>query len=321
MRTTTTDLEPLHGLEEHLARWVADGVVTPVVADQIREEESHLVPAGEPRNASLVTEALAYVGGSLVVVASILLVARVWEDLSDGARLGLVGGGAALLTVVGALLPAAPGTAGARLRAAVWVLASAAVAFFVGRIAIDVFDLEGADVALLVTSGTAVYAAVLWRVTGMFVQQLVAFAAFAGTAVAALAEVKPDGPNGDGLPGMGILAVAAAWLLLAGRGPLVPERLSRLLGGAGMVAGSMVALSSDWSRPVALVVVAGLVVLALRVDDLALLGIGTFGILIVLPAVMMEWFPNALAAPLALLVCGALLVLVALRTVRRRERR
>jgi uncharacterized membrane protein len=314
-------LEPLQGLEEHLARWVADGVVTPVVADQIRAEESQLVPAAESRSSSLVTEALAYVGGSLVVVASILLMARVWEDLPDAARLGLVGGGAALLTVVGALLPAAPGTAGARLRAAVWLLASATTAFFMGRVAVDVFDLEGADVALMVTAGTAGYAAVLWRVSGMFVQQLVTFVALAGTATAALAEIRPAGINGDAVPGLGILAVAGLWLLLAGRGPLVPERLSRLLGGAGMVVGSMVELSTDWSRPIAIVVVAGLVVLALRVDDLALLGIGTLGILIVLPAVMMEWFPNALAAPLALLACGALLVLVALRAVRRRERR
>ena len=48
------------------------------------------------------------------------------------------------------------------------------------------------------------------------------------------------------------------------------------------------------------------------------LAAGALGILLVLPPVVNDWFPGAVAAPLALLVSGALLVLVALRALRSR---
>ena len=51
-----------------------------------------------------------------------------------------------------------------------------------------------------------------------------------------------------------------------------------------------------------------------------MLGIAALGALTVLPASVTHFFPGALAAPLALLVTGIVLVVAALRTTRRRKR-
>jgi hypothetical protein len=317
----TTVLEPLKGLEEHLARWVADGVVTPVQADLIRAEERGLAPAERPRRESVVTEALGYVGGLLVLVAGILLAAIVWEDLSTAARLTIVGGAAVLLGVVGGLMPARPASTGERLRSVLWVLATGASAFFLGLLASESFDLRGADVALMVTGGSAVVAAGFWRTSRLFPQQLAFFGLLAGTAAAALAEPGWTGPRTGSVPALGALAVALVWLLAAGRPPLVPVRASRTLGALGVVMASVFLQDWVWTRPVALACVVGLTVAATWWDDLGLLGMAAFGMLAVVPVSVSQWFPGEVSAPLALLVVGTVMVVLALRAVRRREHR
>lgn len=315
---TGPGLVPLPDLDEHLARWVEDGVVTPDQAEGIRAEERALTPAGPLPRASLLTEALGYVGGLLVVIAALLLAARVWPDLAVGARLALVLAGAVLLLGAGALLPAAPRTASARLRSAVWGLSTGAAAFFVGLVGYEVLDLRGADLALVVTSCSAVHAAGLWRYSRAFAQEAVCFATLAGTAASALAQLETHGETRDTLPGLGIAAVGTVWLWLAVQERLGPGRMSLLLGGVGVLVGAVLVQPSDWGRFVALSGVLALVALALRIGDLALLGVGALGILMVLPVAMNEWFPGAVAAPLALLVSGAVLVLLALRALRGR---
>lgn len=315
----TTVLEPLKGLEDHLARWVADGVVTPLQADLIRTEERGLAPARRPRRESLVTEALAYVGGLLVLVAAILLAAIVWDDLSTAARLTIVGAAAVLLAVVGALVPAQEGSTGERLRSVLWVLATGASAFFLGLLASDPLDLRGADVALVVTGGAAAVAAGFWLASRLFPQQLAFFGMLAGTLASALAEPHWTGPRTGSVPALGILAVGGVWLLGAGRQPLVPAHPSRVLGALGVVVSAL--MLQDWAvtRPLALLAVVGLTVLATWWDDLALLGLAAFGMLAVVPVSVGRWFPGQVNAPLALLVAGVVMVLLALRTVRRRE--
>lgn len=315
----STDLHTLQGLEDHLSRWVADGVVTQAQAELIRAEERTLAPAGRTGRESVVTEAVGYVGGLLVVVASILLAAVVWKDLSTGARVGLVGGAAVLLTVVGAFMPSKPGSTGERLRSVVWVLSTAATAFFLGLFAAEVLDLHGPDIALTVTAGASLDAAVLWRVSRLFPQQLACFGFLAGTAAAVLAELGWTGNRGGAVPGLGILAIGALWVLRAGVEPFVPVRGARVLGGFGVVVGAITLQGWGWSRPLALAGVIGLAVLATWWDDLALLAIAAFGILVVVPVSVNSWFPGQVSAPLALLVAGAVMVGLALRSVRRRQ--
>lgn len=317
--STDTELSPLRDLDAHLARWVSDGVVTPAQAEGIRAEERALAPPTARRNAP-VTESLGYLGGLLVVVASLLLIGRVWPHLSLGARLGLVGAASVLLLGAGALLPALRSPAAGRLRSVLWALAGATTAFFVGLLGHEVLDVRGTDLALLVTGASAVLATVLWALFRAFPQQAVSFVALAGTATAALLELPAHGPDRHTVGGLGILAVAAAWIGLAHVGRLQPRTAALVLGAVGAVVGAVVVESSGWGHFVALATVGALAGTGLALGEMALLGAGAVGILLVLPPVMNDWFPGAVAAPLALLASGALLVVVALRALRERGR-
>lgn len=309
-------------LEEELSRWVALGLISEDQATRIRAVESGAplpAPAAE-RGPSMVTEALGYVGGALVVVASLLLAGQLWEDLSHGARLALVGGAAALLMGVGFAVPAVPGTAGARLRSAIWVLSTVAWTGFVGIFVVDTLELHEERQAFTILSVASVQAAVLWWLSRAPVQQVALFVGLCGSAVSGTFLVVPDGSNWEALAGVGALLVAGAWLVLGLTERLQPGWLSQLLGGTGIVIGAAVTQMADWGRVLSLVVLVGLVALAMRLNRVLLLAVATLGMFVLLPPVVTEWFPGALAAPLVLLGCGAALVLLALRAVRARER-
>jgi hypothetical protein len=314
---TGTDLVPLGDLEEHLARWVSDGVVTAEEAEAIRAEELALTPAATQRDAR-VTESLGYLGGLLVVVASLLLVGRLWSNLALGARLSVVGGAALLLLVGGAVLPVARSAASERLRSVLWAMAAATTAFFVGLLGYEVLDLRDNDHGLVVTSASAALAGTLWSRLRALPQQAVCFVALAGTAAAVLLELPTHGANRPAVAGLGILAVGAVWIALAHRDRLQHRSAGLALGAAGTVVAAVMISNSGWGHVVALAVVVGLAAAGLVVGETVLLAAGAVGILLVLPPVMNDWFPGAIAAPLALLVSGALLVLVALRALRAR---
>lgn len=305
-------------LEDQLSHWVELGLISGDQAEEIRVVEEQEHPSA--RATSVVTEALGYVGGALVVVASMLLASRLWPDLSEGGRLGLVAAGALLLLGVGFAVPAVEGTAGARLRSAVWALSTGAATFFVGLFVMDTLDWDEAKAAFTILAAASVHAGVLWLLSRAPVQQVVLFVALCGAAASGLILVAPEGPNWDGLAGVGVLVVAGAWMFLGLTQRLAPARVAELLGAVGLVLGAAVTQMADWGRVLSLVVLVGLITLALRLNQLLLLAVATLGMFIILPPVVIEWFPGALAAPLVLLGCGAALVLLALRAVRARER-
>jgi hypothetical protein len=76
----------------------------------------------------LVTEALGYLGGVLILVAAGLITARFWEDMALGLRLGLVAAASVLLLAIGT---------------------------FLGLLAADWLNWQGVDVLLLAGAGTA----------------------------------------------------------------------------------------------------------------------------------------------------------------------
>ena len=112
--------------------------------------------------ASLVTEALGYLGGVVILVASGLVVGRLWEQLSDAARIGGAFTVTALLVVAGLLVPQRLGPPAERLRSVLWVGSSAAMAASLALLAVLGFDWEGEGVGVFAALGTAVFSAVLW---------------------------------------------------------------------------------------------------------------------------------------------------------------
>ncbi|WP_432479277.1 hypothetical protein [Nocardioides sp. GXQ0305] len=300
-------------------RWRADGVITADQAEAMLRADHRLLVRvrSEAPSTALAIEALGYLGGVIVVVAALLLSGLYWADLPTGTRLAIAGTGAVALLVGGSLVPQRLGGAASRLRSVLWVGATGAAAGFLVVLGDETLSLREEGVALLASSGAAALAIVLWWVHPHLLQQIAMMVALALTAVALISEAS----NVEALPGLGIWGVGACWALLGWRGALRPPRVAMALGAAALVIGAATTMAYDLGVGFALASAVLVVLVSVLLSDLVLLAVGAVAVLLVLPEAVDRWFPGALAAPLALLVIGLLLVVTAVWTSRRRRDR
>ncbi len=306
-------------LTDRLDRWVAHGLLTREQADRIlaAERESTETDEETGRTPSPVAEALGYVGGVLVLVAAGLVAGRYWSELGVAGRLSVAFGTAALLLAAGASLRPRLGGTGRRLRAVCWLLSAAAVALGTGLLGDEVLDLSGEVTPVLAAAITACYAAALWPFSREIPQQaavVVALTVTAGTATALL-------PGSTAaVTGLAAWGVGTAWLLLGWGGLVTPRSPAWVLGGGVVIAGSLLlALEEAWGTGVALGTAAALVAAGVWQRDLLLLAVAAVATLVAVPATLDRFFPDTLTAPLTLLATGALLIVGALYTARRRR--
>jgi hypothetical protein len=324
-------------------RWVDLGIITPDQAQAIRADQAlrpdqnlgalhpdqalgptagpavppvpvppELAPIGLVRT-SLLAEALGYLGGALILVAFGIATGRFWEDLSTASRLGLAAVAAAGMFAAGWAVPIATAPAARRLRSVLWLVSAGLAAGFLG-IAGDALSLHGLRWLLFTAAATALYAAFLWWRHHLPLQHLALVTALVAT-VAAATGLLPDSETS---PAASAWALGVTWFLLGWAGILQPRREVELIG-AIVAAGATLFFAPElWGTPLALLTLAALAVLAVRLRDLPLLGIDAVAALIVLPSIVTRYFPGALSAAAALLVVGVLLVLAGVVTVRRR---
>lgn len=302
-----------------LDRWVAEEIITPEQAEQVSRTTGPGVQAvvtAQPdrgHRSSLVVESLGYLGGAIVVAASMLIAAHYWGDLASGWRLTVLGVATLALLVGGAAVPSGLADVGDRLRAVLWLGSTGAGAGFLAVLGVDLLDFHGDDIAVLIASGTTAYAAMLWFSRPGPLQQLAMMVSLGGAATALIAEAQVP----DSVPGLGIWGVGIGWALLGWGGLLEPRWFGMTLGSAMAVVGSMTTASSDAGTVLTLATVVAVIGAAMTLRNLLLLGVGTIGLLVNLPAAITRWFPDSLAAPYVLLVVGLLLVVAAVWTGRR----
>lgn len=307
---------------DRVSVWVAEGIISEEQAQRIRAREGlalgALAAPGRASKMPLVIEALGYLGGAIVVVATMMIGGRYWSDLGDVARLGLLGGAALLLLAGGWLLPASLGDLGSRLRSVVWLVSTGAVVGFLAVWGSQVADLHGSDLALVITGGAAAYAVVLFVARPAFLQQAAMMGLLGGTLTALLAKVV----GGDSWPAVGVWAAGVAWFALAEMGVLRPTGMARAAGAALAVIGAMVSsfAGADPAIAFSLVTVASVVVLAVVLSDLVLLAIGSLGAIQAIITAANQWFPDSVVGAVALLVAGGGLVGTAIWIARRRGR-
>lgn len=313
-------------LADLLRSWVADGVISPEQAGEIRQrtdERTSVQTSAEPAAPQVTTpppaETLGYLGGLVVAIASILITARYWGQLSDDVRIALVAGAAVVLLGAAFAAPWRPGAVGMRLRAVLLLASTVTFAGCLDLLGETSWLLRGEKLTLLVVGGTMAYAVGLWAMNRTALQQLVAEVlsiATAGVLVSVLA-------TGDSLPGVAIWGASAVWFLF-GWGGVVPNRRAvEIIAAIGTVVGSVFMLSSTGSLDAALAFglanAAVLVALALAFRDLGLLAIGAVASVQSVVSAVSHWFPDSVVVPLALLLLGILLVGAALLTAQRRR--
>lgn len=322
-----TEPDPSRRLPESLDRWVQRDLISRAQADAILAAELGPPPetldrgdrggptVADRRPTSLVGEALGYVGSILVLVAAATIAGWFWADLGVLGRLAVTAVSAAALLAAGAVLPPRLGAPGQRLRAVSWLLGTILVAVTVGLAGDEVLALDGATTGLLAATVATVVAVLLWMRSRAFLQHGAAVTALAVTV--GLATGRLPGAD-ETVVGLALCGFGVAWILL-GQGVLNrtlsagAAREAALFGGAvAVVAVLLLTLGSGWGTALALLTAAVLVAAGIVLGELVLLIVGAVATLIVVPWVLERWFPDTLVAPVAVLVIGAVLMVIAL---------
>ncbi len=319
------------GLDLVLARGVAEQIITSVQAERLRalaaampepppvQPSPHTPVAPPPTQGSpsLVTEALGYLGGIIVVVGAILVGSQFWPGLGAGGRLAIVLVVAIALLVSGALVPVGLGPVGVRLRAVLLALSVVAFTGALSTLFYDVVDTDASAVPSLMIALATAYAFALWYWRPSVLQLGVAAAGTALTTGLVAGWLELPFPA----VAAAVLAVGVVWLTLGWAALVRPRRATLVIGAAIAFVGGQLFVIGGGGTIWGLLTAIALVGVALHHRDLLLLGIGSVAVLFSLPVVIYEWFPSVLAAALSLLVVGGLLVAAAIYTARRKAPR
>ncbi len=284
-------------------------------------------------------EALAYLGGTVILVALVLATVGYWPELSRPVRIAIPLAATTVLLLAGALVPAALGMIASRLRGVLWMLSSATLSVLLAVLT-DVPSLTGPRAFLITAGGLVMVSVVLWLVHRATPQHVATFVAAELLAVAIANEFVHQGgaPEGGSLAVVALAWGVAAWFGLLpgvrGRQGLAERRTSQTRGPGGgrqrligmalaamgaSVGGVILAAQQDfpWLGAIPMVLV---VSAAIAMADLIVLGIGAAGTLVILPLVVHSYVESVLSTALVLLVTGAALVAVAVWVARRRRR-
>ncbi len=330
-----------------LDRWVAAGLMTDDqarrIADWERDQDHAPAPAAPAAPApimSLAAEALAYVGGAVVIAAIAIVASGYWDRFGFGARVAIPAVATVLLLIAGIAVPRTWAAVGVRMRAALWLTASAAL-FPMLAVITDQAHLSGETSMLFVSAPLFVATAVLWLIHRTAPQQIAAFVALELLGVAATNIIIG---RFDALAGASLALIAIAWGACA-RGGLLPgggrwappahegpaaaalkhqrgqRRWGLGLGTAGAALGGIV-LAGGWDTswmgviPIVVIVAAGV-----AIGDVPVLIVAAIGTVIVLPMVAERYTQSTLATAIVLLIVGATMVALAILVARRHTRR
>jgi hypothetical protein len=341
-------------LAAQLDHWVAAGLISAEQAAGIARWEQlagaaltgpdRLPATGRTEGAtprrSVAVEALAYLGGAVILAALVVATVGYWSELTRAARIAIPLSATVVLLLAGVAARPRFGAASSRVRGVLWLLCSATLAVLL-VVLTDVPSTTGSAALLEVAAGLTMGTWALWLAHRAVPQQMAAFAAVQVLAVAvANAAAEPGGV----LDGAAMAAVALAWGISAWYG-LLPgvdgrpasvgdaarragrpigadqRRVGLLLAAVGTCVGAVVLAVQQGTAWLGVLPVVLVVVAAVMTADLVMVGIGAAGTLIVLPIVVHAYVESLLSMALVLLAAGAALVAVALWVARHRRTR
>lgn len=322
-------------LARHLGRWTEAGLISAEQAQHIAVWERGRGAGPKP---SLAVEALAYIGGAVIVAAISVIAVGYWDTMGLGLQLAIPGAALALSIAAGIAVPRRWGDVGVRMRAALWLIAPAAV-LVVCTVLTERADRDYRVSMLIEAVPVAALAAVLWAAHRVAAQQV---AAFVGTQMLGVALLQWGWDLGGDWTGLVFVLIALAWgaaalrRLLPGTGRwLEPagawagpaaladrqQRWALGLAAAGATFGGIILGFGHQTAWAGVAAVAVVVAVGVARSDLMMLIIGAVGTVIVLPAVTDQYLDSTLATAAVLLVVGAVMVGLAIIVARRQSRR
>lgn len=316
----------------------AQGIITPEQAERLRTLAAESsppppppqTPSHEPSTGGTstgdgggglanigtrVAEALGYVGAALAIVAGVFIAQQFWADLTPWAQTALLGVVAVALLGAGAAVNGPIGTPTGRLGSFLWVLAVAATSATFGVYASEVANIGDSDLALWVTAPATILAAVLWRLRERALQLITVTFGIAGVSMAILTRIDTTVVLWGGLL---IWALGIAWMLLAYARVLAPLRAGLILGALGALVGPLFMFEHTWALFLGLGTAVALIVIGVGKGITVLGGMGVVALFVYIPRIVFEYVGDGLAAVVAMLLVGIVLVAVAIIVARRR---
>lgn len=289
--------------------WVGAGIITSDQADRIRAFDA--TAAAGP---GVVREVLGYLGAALLVVAALLLVGDVWEDLGRWQQVTLCASVAAALIVTGTLLRRGePGHTVVRISRTCLMLATVPVGMTAGLAADSALTVNGA--ALVGCATASAYAAACYVQDRSWAQHVALFGAIGALAIT----IEPvfDIDAFMWLTGGLLFGLGLAWLLGSTLGHLPPRLLGEVLGAGALGFGSVLLVGaadpSDGGGALMMLAMIGVSVACLavgaRLDRVVWLAVGVIGLLGYVPWLLTEVFGEGLGVPIGLAIAGLALLL------------
>ncbi len=206
-----------------------------------------------------------------------------------------------------------------RLGAVLWFLAVAAVAGFAEVVAGQALH-QSHGLQFIIAGLAATAAGMLcWRLRVSSLQQVAVLVSLLATVTAVVGVVAPDRPSWGG---GAVWAVGVTWLLLGSRRLLIPARTAQVLGALAMLLGAETVRGGGprtWGLALGLLSAAALVGAGAVARRTVLLCVGAVGLLVFLLDAALTWLGRGASVPLAFLVAGGALLLVAVLTGRIRR--
>ncbi|MGH2818150.1 MAG: DUF2157 domain-containing protein [Actinomycetota bacterium] len=308
----------MNDLDRRLERWTDAGLITADQARAIRaaEQQDGRVSGAIP----VFAEVIAYVGAILALSAVAFIASQMWSNLAIGEKLGLIALATSLLWAGGWWMRGSRNPVGQRLVSVLWFLSAGGMGWLADTAATDLWDLED-GYALIIGLALSLYASLLYLYRQTSLQQI----AVAG-GVGFLCGGFSDIAGGDDWFGLLLWLAGAGWIALARVGVLTPGRTGFALGAVGTMAGAEVVVfeffesPAGWGLALGLISAAALLYLSVSFAEKVLLGFGTVGLFIFLIQIIEEYLADGVGGPVALLVAGIALLLVALLAVRLKDR-
>ena len=263
--------------------------------------------------ASLITEALGYLGAALAAAAAAVLVGRAWNDASSGLRILLPGAASLVMVAAGWSLRSSADAAIARLASVLWLIAAGLAGWFGGQLASDGFDASDRGVVLGVGIGATVTAVPLYLVRRRTLQQLAVIAGLmvlaAGTFYGSVMSVA-----------LAYVVIGLAWTALGWMERAEPRRVSLTLGPLAGLTGALVASGDTTNVGVWLGIAISVVLVAASVSlrHTPMLGLGVAGLFAFSVWAISYYFGATIGTPLVLLVAGVVVLTIAFVAARLR---
>jgi hypothetical protein len=313
----------MRNLEAQLRDWQDAKLLTAKQAAAIAEYERRpSAPTPSEGRAAPVAEAIGYVGAAIAIAAVGILLGDRWGDLNYGGRLAIV----TLLTVVvaGAAF-VLRGNSREPIQRLVSVLAVGSlggVAWLTTIVVTEETAWQMRDVMLAVSLVAFAFAIPLYMVRRRAFPQLAAFVSL--VVLSAVVFARPAFTGGVSWGAIMVWAVGVAWVLLALGGWHKPAELAIATGSAVALIGATTAAAGDgrsWLLWLGLATATALVWRGVAMDQTLMVGLGAIGVLIFVPQIVLEVFPEGSSAIVAMLVTGLLLVIFSVGIARGRRGR